>query len=252
MIKIPTLEELLKAGVHFGHNKSKWHPKMAPYLYTEKNKVHIFNLEKTQEQLKIALNFVKETVANGGTVLFLGTKKQAKELVKAAAQKCGMPYIISRWLGGTFTNSKSVLGLVKNYKKLKAEKETSKWKLFTKRERLKFDRKIEKLEPLIGGIENLNKLPEVLFIVDIKNEKTAVLEANKVKIPVVAVCDSNVNPLRVQQVIPGNDDAVKSIYLLSNLVADAVLAGQAEKKEVSPAQEIKKDTKEAVKAVEKK
>jgi small subunit ribosomal protein S2 len=228
MYKIPSLEELLKAGVHFGHQKSKWHPKMAPYIFTEKNKVHIINLEKTQTQLEAALNFIKETVAKGGTVLFLGTKRQANKVVAEAGARCGMPYITARWLGGTFTNAKSVLGLVKNFKKLKLEKETGKWSRYTKKERLKLQRKIEKLEPLIGGLENLNKLPEAIFIIDVQTEKTAVLEANKVKVPIVATCDTNVNPTRIQYVIPSNDDAVKAIELMVNLAADAVLAGKEE------------------------
>lgn len=227
MPQIPTLEELLKAGVHFGHHKSKWHPKMKPFIFTEKNKVHIINLEKTQEQLQGALEFVKQTVADGGTVLFLGTKKQAQEIVKLSAQSCGMPYITERWLGGTFTNSSSVLGLVKNYKKLKAEKESGKLVRYTKREQLKFTRKLQKLEPLIGGIENMNKLPEAIFIVDIKMEKTAVLEANKVNVPIIALCDTNVNVGRIDYVIPGNDDAIKSIELVANLIAQAVNEGKA-------------------------
>lgn len=235
MYKIPTLEELLKTGVHFGHQKAKWHPKMAPFIFTEKNKVHIINLEKTQKALIIALNFIKDKVAKGGTVLFLGTKKQAKAAIADAAKRCGMPFINSRWLGGTFTNSKSVLGLIKNFKRLKLEKESGKWDKYTKKERLKLERKVEAMEQMIGGIEGLTKLPEVIFIIDIKNEKTAVLEANKVNIPVVAVCDTNVNPTRVQYVIPGNDDAVKAIELYANLVADAVLAGKEEAgKEVKP------------------
>lgn len=230
MLKIPSLEELLKAGVHFGHQKSKWHPKMAPFIFTEKNKVHIINLEKTQQQLEIAINYIKDVVSRGGTILFLGTKKQAKGYVKEAAIRCGMPYMTERWLGGTFTNARSVLGLVRSYKRMKTERDNGTWERFTKRERLKFQRKLEKLEPIIGGLEHMSKVPDAVFIVDVKTEKTAVLEANTMKVPIVAMCDTNVNPSRIQYVIPANDDAVKSIELIVNLMADAVLEAKTTKK----------------------
>ncbi|HCC22869.1 TPA: 30S ribosomal protein S2 [Candidatus Falkowbacteria bacterium] len=227
MPTIPSLEALMKAGVHFGHAKSKWHPKMAPFIYTHKNKIHIINLEQTQKQLETALSFVKETAARGGVILFLGTKKQAQAVIKEAATKCGMPYITERWLGGTFTNSRSVLALAKKYKRMKVERDKGLLERYTKRERLKYERKIEKLEPLVGGIEDLNKIPDAMFVIDIKNEKTAVLEGVKENVPMVAICDTNVNPLRISYPIPANDDAVKSIKLITDLVADAVLEGKA-------------------------
>lgn len=231
MSKIPTLEELLKAGVHFGHNKSKWHPKMGPSIFTEKNKVHIINLEKTQEQLEKALSFVEDVAAKGGTILFLGTKKQAQKIVKDAAISCNMPYITERWLGGTFTNARSILNLVKNYKKMKEERESGKLGRYTKKEQLIFTRKLDKQEPLIGGIENMTKIPDAIFIVDVKHDKTSLVEAQKVNVPVVALCDTNINPTKIDYPIAANDDAVKSIELITNLVAQAVKDGQAKAKQ---------------------
>ncbi len=233
MSKIPSVEELLKAGVHFGHHKSKWHPKMAPFIFTQKNKLHIINLEETHKMLEQAYEYVKNTVANGGVILFLGTKKQAQNIIKDAALSCNMPYVNQRWLGGTLTNSRSVLGLVKKFRKLKADRETGKFERYTKRERLVLERKIEKMEPIVGGMENLNNVPSALFIVDVKKDKTAVLEANRTKVPVIALCDTNVNPTRITQVIPGNDDAVKSIKLIAETIATAVKEGLTLQKEKS-------------------
>jgi len=220
----------MKAGVHFGHPKAKWHPKMAPFIFTHKNKVHIINLEQTQVQLEKVLGFIKETAARGGVILFLGTKKQAQGIVKEAATKCGMPYITERWLGGTLTNSRSVLALAQKYKRMKTERDKGLLERYTKRERLKYERKIDKLEPLVGGIEDMKKIPDAVFVVDVKNEKTAVVEANKVNVPVAALCDTNINPSRIAYPIPANDDAIKSIKLLTDLVAEAVLEGKASAK----------------------
>lgn len=237
MPTIPSLEDLMKAGVHFGHQRSKWHPKMEPFIFTEKNGIHVINLEQTQKQLVKALDFVKQTVTNGGTVLFLGTKKQAQEIVKEAALDCGMPYVIYRWLGGTLTNATSILALVKKYRKLKEDKASGALKKYTKKEQLDIDREIEDLQIVVGGIEKLDKIPTVLFIVDIKKEKTALKEAMRKKVPMVAICDTNVNPELVDYPIPANDDAMNSIRVIVNLVAAAVKEAQAEtaKPEVKPA-----------------
>lgn len=226
MPNLPSLEEMLKAGVHFGHQKSKWHPKMAPFIFTEKNKILIINLEETRKQLATALSFISELAAKGGVVLFLGTKRQAQEIIRDAAVSCGMPYITQHWLGGTFTNAKSVLGLVKNYRRLKFEKESGELDRYTKKERLSIERKIAKLDKVVGGLENLNRVPDAVFIVDIKNEKTALVESNLTGVPVVAMCDTNVNPSKVDYVIPANDDAVKSIKMVVGLVAEAVNEGK--------------------------
>jgi len=231
MSKIPTLEEMLKAGVHFGHRKSKWHPKMKPFIFTERGGIHVINLEETQKQLENALNFIEQTVSAGGKVLFLGTKKQAQNIVKEAAISCGEPYVVSRWLGGTLTNAGCVLALVKKYRKLKEEKATGGFEKYTKKERLQLSREIDRLDIVIGGIEQLDKIPDALFVVDIKNEKTAVREAKRCGLPVIAICDTNVNPELVDYPIPGNDDATNSIRCLVNVVAETIsdIKGEAEK-----------------------
>lgn len=216
----------MKAGVHFGHQKSKWHPQMAPFIFAEKNNVHVINLEETQKRLEVALNFVKEIVSRGGTVLFLGTKNQAQDIVRDAALSCAAPYVIYRWLGGTLTNSATVLGLVKKYRKLKEDKLSGALEKYTKKEQLEIDREIARLTQLIGGLEQLTRIPDALFIVDIKQEKTALREAARRKVPVVAICDTNVNPNLVDYPVPGNDDAINSIRLLVNLFAEAVKEGK--------------------------
>ncbi len=228
MLNIPSLEDLMKAGVHFGHQKSRWHPKMKPFIFTDKNGIHIINLEETQKALEKALNFVKQTVANGGTVLFLGTKKQAQSIVKEAAIDCGMPFIVNRWLGGTITNSKSVLGVVRNFRKLKEDQASGEVKKFTKKEQLQISRKIIKLDTVVGGIESLTKIPDAIFMVDVKCDKTALKEAIIGHVPVVAFTDTNINPEKVTYPIPANDDATSSIKLIVSLVAEAVKEGKKE------------------------
>ncbi|HMB26365.1 MAG TPA: 30S ribosomal protein S2 [Patescibacteria group bacterium] len=240
MTNIPSLKDLMKAGVHFGHLKSRWHPKMEPYIFTVKNGVHIINLEKTQEALKEALDFVRKTVADSGTVLFLGTKPQAQEIVKKAAVECGMPYVVYRWLGGTLTNASSVLGVIKKYRKLKADQASGALDKFTKKEQLMIKREIEKLDRDVGGLEQLNKVPEAIFIVDVKKEKTAFREAVKRNIPVISFCDTNVNPDKIDYPIPANDDAINSIKMITELMAKAVKEGQALKKTDKPENRVEK------------
>ncbi|MFA6536954.1 MAG: 30S ribosomal protein S2 [Patescibacteria group bacterium] len=227
-MKIPSLEDLMKSGVHFGHQKSKWHPKMAPFLFTEKNGIHIINLEQTQKQLEKALDFARQTVLNGGNILFLGTKKQAKEIVRQGAIACNMPFVVNRWLGGTLTNATSVFNTIKRLRKIKDEKATGAWEKYTKKERVLIDKEIIKLEALVGGMEKINKIPTVIFVVDIKTEKTAIAEANRCHVPLIAVCDSNVNPEMIDYPIPGNDDAISSIKLLVNLLSETILEAQKE------------------------
>ena len=228
-VQIPSLKDLMKAGVHFGHQKSKWHPKMRQFIFAVKNNVHVIDLEKTQVEMEKALNFLGETVARGGTVLFLSTKKQAKSIVKEAAIDCGMPYIVSRWLGGTLTNASSVLNLVKKYRKLKADQESGALEKYTKKEQLNISREVKRLDEIVGGISSLDKIPDVLFIVDMKEEKTAVAEAISKKVPIVAICDTNVNPEKADYAIPGNDDATSSIKLLVNTVSVAIKDFKASK-----------------------
>lgn len=181
MSEIPTLLEMLQTGLHFGHRISKWHPKMAPYIFGARNGVHIINLEITAVKLKEALEFIKSTASLGKTVLFLGTKDQAKDIVKKYAKECNMPYVISRWLGGTLTNFETIKKLLKNYNDLKAKQASGELAKYTKKEQLEFQRTIEDLESIIGGIANLEKLPDVIFILDIKKEKTALKKPRKEK-----------------------------------------------------------------------
>ena len=234
----------MKAGVHFGHQKSKWHPKMKPFIFVEKNGIHIINLEETQKSIKTALEFLAKTVSNGGTVLFVGTKKQSQGIVKDAALACKMPYVTTRWLGGTLTNEVSVLGLVKKYRKLKEDKASGKLDKFTKKEQLTVTREIARLEDIVGGMERLERIPNVIFISDIRHDKTAVKEATRKGVPIVAVCDTNTNPELVEYPIPGNDDATKSIKYLVGVVSDAIISAQDQ-----PA-EIKKVVEAPVKKVE--
>ncbi len=230
-MEVPTLVEMLKCGVHFGHRTSKRHPGMEPYIFGEKDGVHILNLEQTQEQLKTALATATELAATGKTILFVGTKRQAAALVKKYAQSCEMPYVDSRWLGGQLTNFKNVIAVPQKLTQLKADREKGALEKYTKKEQLDFDREIERLELLVGGLETLAKLPDAIFVVDLREEKTAVREANQLGIPVMAICDTNVDPSQVAHVIPANDDAIKSIDLILGLMAGAINEGRANPKQ---------------------
>ncbi|MBI5071599.1 30S ribosomal protein S2 [Candidatus Falkowbacteria bacterium] len=228
MPEIPTMLEMLQAGVHFGHKASKWHPKMKPYIFGERSDVHIINLEETAKKLKEALDFIKKTTAAGGVVLFVGSKEQAKEIVKRYAKDAGAPYVVTRWLGGTFTNFKTIKSVTDRFTDLKNKTATGGLAKYTKKEQLNFQKEIVKLEELVGGIETLKKLPEAIFVIDVRAEKTAVAEARKKKVPVVALCDTNINPDDVDYPIPSNDDAVKTIEMMVGLAAAAVKEGKAE------------------------
>jgi small subunit ribosomal protein S2 len=228
MVKIPSLVELLENGVHFGHQSGRWHPRMKPFIYGLRNGVHIIDVEKTQTQLEKTLEYVRGVVARGGTVLFVGTKRQAAPIVEEAAKSCSMPYITNRWLGGTLTNFVQIKRVLRRLKDLKFQRETGALKKYTKLEQLQFAREIEELEHKVGGIQDLERKPEVMFVVDTRHEKTAVDEAKCTDTVVVAMCDTNVNPLGIQYVIPANDDAVKSITLIANLVAAAAKEGKVE------------------------
>ncbi|MDD2807726.1 MAG: 30S ribosomal protein S2 [Patescibacteria group bacterium] len=225
MPQVPDLMTMLKSGVHFGHQVSRRHPKMKPYIFTSKSGFHIINLEQTQAKLAEAMAFVSKIATNGGTILFLGTKKQAQQIIKQAAIDCGMPYITERWLGGSFTNFTEIHKLSKKFTDLKKRKVTGQLEKYTKKEKLEFDREIEKLEAIVGGIENMNKIPDAIFVCDVKKEKTAVGEAVKRNIPVIAMCDTNVNPANINYPIPANDDAIKSLGLIINLISEAVNEG---------------------------
>ena len=222
-MEIPSLLEMLQSGVHFGHQTSKWHPRMKEYIFGVRKGFHIVNLELTEKKLKEAITFVQQIVGNGGQILFIGTKKQGCEVMKKNAEMCGMPCVHNRWLGGTLTNFDVVHKLVRKYKDIKYKKDKNQLLKYTKKERLDFDRELERLETLVGGILNLDKLPDAVFILDLKKEKTAFLEAIKRNIPVIAICDTNVNPEKVAYPIPANDDATKSINLMTGAIAKAIV-----------------------------
>lgn len=218
----PTLEELLKAGVHFGHRSSKRHPQMAPYIFGARDKNHIIDLEKTQTMLKDAQLYVKKLKSDGKLILFVGTKPQAAEMVKEQAIKAGMPYVTSRWLGGLLTNFSVVSDVPRKLTKLKRDREAGNLKKYTKKEQLDFDKEIERLTIIAGGLEDMMKMPDAIFVVDVNHEKTAVREAVQKKIPVIALCDTNVNPLDIDYPIPANDDAIKSLTIITSAIADVI------------------------------
>ncbi|RJQ35373.1 30S ribosomal protein S2 [Candidatus Parcubacteria bacterium] len=221
-MNLPTLEELLKSGVHFGHKTSKRYPKAASYIHTQRGGVHIIDLQKTVEGLKKALDFVEKTTKTGGVILFVGSKKQARAIVKEAAQSCNMPYIIGRWLGGTFTNFDNIVKLTRKLEKMEKDEAEGGWEVYTKKEQVTLRKEMEKLQETVGGIKLMKRLPKAMFVVDIKKESTAVSEAIKVGIPIIALVDTNVNPEKVTYPIPANDDAVKSIEMISKLVANTI------------------------------
>ena len=245
MSKMPTLLEMLKAGVHFGHQKSRWHPKMEQYIFGVRNGVHIIDLEKTQEQLDKSLNYVKNLAAKGQVILFVGTKRQAREITKAAAISCEMPYLVERWIGGLLTNFDEVKRRLKKYHNLKEMFATGEIEKYTKKEQVTMKKQLEKLDKYLIGLTTLDKLPDALYIADMRTEKTALAEAARTEVPTVAVCDTNVNPEQVNYAIPANDDAVNSIKLIVDMVASAVNEGRAEfaKKKLERAKEepVKRD-----------
>jgi small subunit ribosomal protein S2 len=226
MYKIPSLLDMLKAGAHFGHRPSKRHPKMEPFLFAEKGNVSIINLESTQEKLNEALEFVKEVAKNNGIILFVGSKRQAKPIIKKYAEETGMPYVIERWLGGTFTNYNNVFKLINKLKKIEAEILSGELKKYTKKEQLDFEKEVIRLNTLVGGVKQMTKVPEAIFIVDLKKEKTAFREALKTKVKTIALVDANINPEKVDYPIPCNDDATKAIEMITGLVAEAIKAGR--------------------------
>ncbi len=223
----PTLEELLTAGVHFGHISSRWNPKMQDFIFTTRNKIHVINLEKTLEKLKSAMDFARDVASHGGTILFVGTKRQAKDEVKKAAESCGMPFVVIRWLGGTFTNFKTIQKTIKKLERLQKMKVSPDFESkYIKKERLLIEREIAKLENLFEGFKNLKKLPEALFVVDINHDNIAVREAGKVKLKIIGLVDTNSDPGQVDYPIPSNDDSIKAIALMTSAIAGAVLEGK--------------------------
>lgn len=221
-----TMRQMLEAGVHFGHQTRFWNPKMAPYIFGHRNKIHIINLEKSLPMFQEAQKFAKQLAANRGTILFVGTKRQAREIVAEEARRAGMPYVDQRWLGGMLTNFKTVKTSIKRLKDMKAQQEAG-LEGMSKKEQLMFTREMEKLEKDIGGIQDMNALPDAIFMIDVGYHKIAVSEAKKLGIPLIGVVDSNHNPDGIDYVIPGNDDSAKAVTLYAHGMADAVLEGKA-------------------------
>lgn len=225
-MSVVSMKQLLEAGVHFGHQTRRWNPKMAPYIFTERNGIYIIDLQKTVKKLEDAYMFVRELSANGGEILFVGTKKQAMDSVKEEAERCGMPFVNARWLGGMLTNFNTIKLRIKRLAQLKAMEADGTFDLLPKKEVAKLKLQIEKLEKFLGGITEMKKMPAAMFIVDPRKERIAVAEAHKLGIPIVAIVDTNCDPDEIDYVIPGNDDAIRAVKLIAGAMADAVIEGR--------------------------
>ncbi len=248
-----TMKELLEAGSHFGHQTRRWNPKMAKYIYGARNGIHIIDLQKTLKKFREAYAFIKDLAAKEKKILFIGTKKQAQELVTEEAKRCGMYYVNKRWLGGTLTNFQTIKKSISRLKKIELMKKDGIYDNLLKKETVKLDKELEKLQKFLGGIKDMNTLPNAVFIVDPRKEKIALAEANKLEIPVIGIVDTNCNPERIEFVIPANDDAIRSIRLFSSKVADAVIEGKDIAKAASDEREKAKEAeKKTVKKIENK
>ena len=223
---VVSMKQLLEAGVHFGHQTRRWNPKMATYIYTERNGIYIVDLQKTVKKLEDAYNFVKDVAASGKSVLFVGTKKQAQEAIKEEATRCSMFYVNARWLGGMLTNFKTMRGRVDRMNQLKKMEEDGTFDMLPKKEVIKLMHEQEKLQKYLGGVKEMKQLPGAVFVVDPRKEHNAIAEARKLKIPVVAIVDTNCDPDEIDYVIPGNDDAIRAIRLISGVMANAVTEGK--------------------------
>lgn len=226
-----SLEELMEAGCHFGHQARRWHPKMSPYIWGEKDGVHIFDLDKTRQAILEAVDMVRKLAQEGKSIIFVGTKKQAYQIITEEAVRAGMPFVAKRWLGGTLTNWKQLRLSINKLIDLKTKRDANELDKYTKKERILIDKEIDKLEKFVGGLQKLTGLPDAIFVVDIKREDSAVREAFILNIPVIAIVDSNCNPDKIAKVIPGNDDAIRTIRLITSKIADAVLEGRIRKQE---------------------
>jgi small subunit ribosomal protein S2 len=225
-VAIISMKQLLEAGVHFGHRSRRWNPKMRPYIFTERNGIHIIDLQQTMRNLEKAYNFVRDTVAEGGTVLFVGTKRQAQENVQSQAERCGMPFIVDRWLGGTLTNFRTIRSRIEYMVELETLSTSGGLDVLPKKEATLKTRELSKLHRRLGGLRNLNRLPDALFLTDVMTDDIAVHEANRLGIPVIGIVDTNCNPDPIDYVIPANDDAIRAILLIAGKVADAANEGQ--------------------------
>ncbi len=220
------MKSLLEAGVHFGHRTRRWHPRMKQYIFTERNGIHIIDLQQTMGKLEEAYNFVRDTVAEGGMILFVGTKRQAQETIAAEAQRCGMPYVNQRWLGGTLTNFRTIRTRIDYLLKLEERQASGDLDKLPKKEALMLTRELAKLQVRLGGLKEMRRLPKALFIVDTRHESLAIDEANTLQIPIVAMCDTNSDPNPIAYPIPSNDDAIRAIKLITGKIADAVIEGK--------------------------
>ncbi len=225
-MSVISMKQLLEAGVHFGHQTRRWNPKMAEYIFMERNGIYIIDLQKTVKKLEEAYFFVRDTAAEGGTILFVGTKKQAQDAVKEEAERVGMYYVNARWLGGMLTNFKTMRQRIERLNQLNRMSEDGTFDLLPKKEVVKLKLEIEKLEKYLGGVKDMKKLPSALFVVDLRKEKNAIAEAKKLGIPVVAIVDTNCDPDEADYVIPGNDDAIRAIKLIAQAMANAVIEGR--------------------------
>jgi small subunit ribosomal protein S2 len=239
-VAIVTMKALLETGVHFGHRRRRWNPKMKPYIFTERNGIHIIDLQQTSAALEKAYNAIRNTIAEGGALLFIGTKRQAQESIAEQAHRCGMPYVNQRWLGGTLTNWRTIRQRIDHLKRLEERRDQGEFDLLIKKEALKLHREIAKLTERLGGIKEMRDLPDLLFITDVRREYIAVNEANRLGIPVIAMVDTNCDPDPIDYVIPANDDAIRAIKLVTTKMADAVLEGIALRK-TSEAAEIEEE-----------
>ena len=235
---VVSMKQLLEAGVHFGHQTRRWNPKMAPYIYTERNGIYIIDLQKTVKKLEEAYAFVRDLSANGGNVLFVGTKKQAQDAIKEEATRCGGYYVNARWLGGMLTNFRTMRTRIDRLAQLRKMEEDGTFAMLPKKEVAKLELELEKLEKFLGGVKTMDKLPAAMFIVDPRKERIAVAEARKLNIPIVAIVDTNCDPDEIDYVIPGNDDAIRAVKLIAGAMADAVLEGrQGEQMDEAEAEE---------------
>ena len=236
-MSVVSMKQLLESGVHFGHQTRRWNPKMAPYIFTERNGIYIIDLQKTVKKIEEAYNFVRDVSAEGGTILFVGTKKQAAESIREEAERCGMYYVNARWLGGMLTNFKTIRRRIERLAQLRKMEEDGTFDVLPKKEVIKLTGEIEKLEKFLGGIKTMGKLPSALFVVDPRKERIAIAEARNLGIPIVAIVDTNCDPDEIDYVIPGNDDAIRAIKLISSVMANAIQEGKQGQDEAPAAAE---------------
>ena len=249
-MSVVSMKQLLEAGVHFGHQTRRWNPKMAPYIFTERNGIYIIDLQKTVKKLDEAYMFVRDIAANGGEIFFVGTKKQAMDSIKEEAERCEMPYVNARWLGGMLTNFVTIKRRIRRLEQLKAMEDDGTFDLLPKKEVSKLRVEREKLEKFMGGIVNMKRQPAAMFIVDPRKERIAVLEAKKLGIPIVAIVDTNCDPDEIDYVIPGNDDAIRAVKLIAGAMADAVIEGRQGEQGAAAKEAPEEEAEEAVDAAE--